>query len=234
VYPVQERTGDPTHASVETVYERTLERAADPRTEYLDASLDAAIATVVDRHGDAVVRRVIEDLRGNGYVAILTGRSRLTEDIDIVLEPLSEAELERPAERLDEEGYWGMAMPLDEMAKMLGGGDRLRVAEDGEMSPNFEVWLASNDLEREALSTSTTAEVGDHEVSISSIELQIAYKVRLAKGARTTDGKDFEDAPHLYLTFEDQFKLEQLKSYGKSRSPLTVPVVLASASSNCT
>jgi hypothetical protein len=84
---------------------------------------------------------------------------------------------------------------------------------------------------------------------ISSIELQIAYKLRLAKAAGTTDSKDFEDALHLYLTFEDQFNLEQLKSYikqlgvkeyyhsrsqRKSRSPLTVPVVLASASSNCT
>lgn len=149
----------------------------------------------------------------SGYVAILTGRSRSTEDVDTVLEPLSETELDRLADRLDEEGYWGMAMPLDEMAEMLGGGDRLRVAEDGEMYPNFEVWLASNDLEREALSTAITTEVDGHEVSISSIELQIAYKLRLAEGAGTTNGKDFEDALHLYLTFEDQFKSEQLEAY---------------------
>jgi hypothetical protein len=149
----------------------------------------------------------------SGYVAILTGRSRSTEDVDTVLEPLSEAALDRLADRLDEEGYWGMAMPLDEMAEMLGRGDRLRVAEDGEMYPNFEVWLASNDLEREALSTAITAEVDGHEVSISSIELQIAYKLRLVDGAGTTNGKDFEDALHLYLTFEDQFKSEQLEAY---------------------
>ena len=52
-----------------------------------------------------------------------------------------------------------------------------------------------------------------YEVSISSIELQIIYKLRLAKGAGTTDGKDFEDPLHLYLTFEDRFKLEQLEAY---------------------
>ena len=155
----------------------------------------------------------IEYVIVSGYVAILTGRSRSTEDIDIVLEPLSDPELEELADRLNEEGYWGMAMPLDDLAEMLSDGDRLRVAEDGEMYPNFEVWLASNNLEREALSTAITAEVDEHEISISSIELQIAYKLRLAKGAGTMNGKDFEDALHLYLTFEDQFKLEQLEAY---------------------
>ena len=104
-------------------------------------------------------------------------------------------------------------MPLDDLSEMLSGGDRLRVAEDGEIYPNFEIWLASNDLEREALSTAITAEIGGHEISISSIELQIAYKLRLTKGAGTMDGKDFEDALHLHLTFEEEFKLERLESY---------------------
>jgi len=104
-------------------------------------------------------------------------------------------------------------MPLDDLTEMLSGGDRLRVAEDGEMHPNFEIWLSSNNLEREALSTAITAEVGEHDIAISSIELQIAYKLRLAKGVETMEGKDFEDALHLYLTFEEQFKVERLESY---------------------
>jgi hypothetical protein len=36
-----------------------------------------------------------------------------------------------------------MAMPLDEMTETLASGDRLRVAEDGELFPNFELRLAS-------------------------------------------------------------------------------------------
>jgi hypothetical protein len=43
----------------------------------------------------------------SGYVAILTGRPRSTEDIDIVLERLSGTELERLSNRLDAEGYRG-------------------------------------------------------------------------------------------------------------------------------
>ncbi|GAB3691846.1 hypothetical protein GCM10028857_29730 [Salinarchaeum chitinilyticum] len=149
----------------------------------------------------------------SGYVSILTGRSRSTEDVDVVLEPLDSDELSALADRFERMGYWGMAMPLDRLSDMLPEGERLRIAEDGVMVPNFEVWLASNDLEREALATSITAEIGDAAVSISGIELQIAYKLQLAQAAGSTAGKDFEDALHLYLTFEDQLNTDRLETY---------------------
>jgi len=173
------------------------------------SELDRAVVDFTSVLDDEGVEYVIV----SGYVAILTGRARSTEDVDTVLEPLSEPELDRLADRFDESGYWGMAMPLSEMASTLVDGDRLRVAEEDTMYPNFEVWLASNDLEREALSTSITADLDGHELSISSIELQIAYKLRLAADTGTTQGKDFEDALHLYLTFEDQFNREELEAY---------------------
>ena len=66
VYDVRERTGDPGHASVDTVCERLLERAATPRTDYPDANLNSEIATVVDRYGDAVVRAVVHQILVNG------------------------------------------------------------------------------------------------------------------------------------------------------------------------
>lgn len=149
----------------------------------------------------------------SGYVAILTGRSRSTEDIDIVLGSLSESQLDQLADRLEMEGYWGLSMPLEKLSEMLTDGDRVRIAEEEELYPNFELWLASNDVEREALSTAIEAELGDDSVTISSIELQIAYKLRLAQGTGSTNGKDFEDALHLYLTFEDQWKRDQLETY---------------------
>lgn len=155
----------------------------------------------------------IEYIIVSGYVVILTGRSRSTEDIDIVLESLSESELSRLATRLKTEGYWGMRMPLDDLVTMLRGGDRLRIADEGALYPNFEIWLVSNDLEREALATAITADIGGNEIAISSIELQVAYKLRLAMGAETMDGKDFEDALHLYLTFGEELKGERLESY---------------------
>jgi hypothetical protein len=149
----------------------------------------------------------------SGYVAILTGRSRSTEDIDIILESLSEAETEQLVTKLKDRGYWGMAMPLDEMYSMLSEGSRIRIAEDGEMYPNFETWFVSNDVERAALSNPLTVTFDEDQIDISPLELQIAYKLRLAQAADSLSGKDFEDALHLYLTFEERFNTEQLETY---------------------
>ena len=117
----------------------------------------------------------IEHVIVSGYVAILTGRSRSTEDVYIILEDLSEADLDQLGDRLNAEGYWGMAMPLDTLADMVRAGERFRVATRDEMFPSFELWLAANDIEHEALSTAITASIDGSEFVISSIELQIDY-----------------------------------------------------------
>jgi hypothetical protein len=66
VYDIQERTGNPAHASVNRVRERVLDRAAAPRAEHPDAHLDRTIATVVDRYGDAVVQKIIHRILVDG------------------------------------------------------------------------------------------------------------------------------------------------------------------------
>ena len=149
----------------------------------------------------------------SGYVAILTGRARATEDVDVILEPLSRSETEQLVRELRQAEYWGMAMPLSDMYKVLSDGDRIRIAKEGEIFPNFETWFVSNAIEREALANSIAVTLDKHTLTISSIELQIAYKLHLAQSANTVEGKDFEDALHLYLTFEEHFNTQQLESY---------------------
>ncbi|WP_233204072.1 hypothetical protein [Halegenticoccus soli] len=83
------------------------------------------------------------------------------------------------------------------------------------MYPNFETWFVSNDVEREALSNPLTVDFDERQIEISPLELQIAYKLRLAQAADSLSGKDFEDALRLYLTFEERFNTEQLEAYVK-------------------
>ena len=171
--------------------------------------LDEEVIEFTDVLEDVDVSYVIV----SGYLAILTGRSRSTEDIDIILEPLAESKTEALVSTLKERGYWGMAMPLDSMYEMLSDGDRIRVAEEGMMIPNFEVWFAGSSLERSVLQNPLIADLGRNTLSVSPIELQIAYKLQLAQGADSVTGKDFEDALHLYLTFGEQLKTDELERH---------------------
>ncbi|USZ73518.1 hypothetical protein [Natronosalvus halobius] len=111
-------------------------------------------------------------------------------------------ETQKSVTELKNHGYWRMAMPLDEMYSMLSEGNRIWIAEEGEMYPNFEIWFVSTDVKREALTI--TSDEG--QIEISPLELQIAYKLRLAQASDSLSGKDFEDALHLYFTFEERFK----------------------------
>jgi len=173
------------------------------------SELDERVVEFTELLRDAGVQYAIV----SGYVAILTGRSRGTEDVDVVLEPLTEPETESLVATLESEGFWGTAMPLSEAYDMLSGGDRIRVAREDELIPNFEVWFAKRDVERDVLSEPLVVDLDGETLQVSPIEVQIAYKLRLAERAGSTSGKDFEDALHLFVTFEEELNTPELEGY---------------------
>lgn len=58
-YDVQERTGNPNHASVEDVYELVFDRAQNPRDDHRNAHLDDAMARIVEQYGTDTVQTII-------------------------------------------------------------------------------------------------------------------------------------------------------------------------------
>ena len=142
-----------------------------------------------------------------GYVAILAGRSRSTEDIDAILEPLSESRAGVLADELRDAGFWGSAMPLDELSTMLSDGSNIRVAREDEVIPNVELKYATDEFDRESLDNAIRARVGDDTLPIGPLELQIAYKLYL------DTQKDFEDAAHLYVLFGETLSRPELERW---------------------
>lgn len=142
-----------------------------------------------------------------GYVVILTGRARSTQDIDVIVERTDKAVLDDITAELGERGFWGPAMPLEEMPEMLPRGDNIWIARDGEMAPHLEVKFASDQFDRASLRDSVTARIGDATVPVGPMELQIAYKLYL--GTQT----DFEDALHLYTIFEESLRTDRLEDW---------------------
>jgi hypothetical protein len=142
-----------------------------------------------------------------GYVAILSGRSRSTEDIDVFIEPCSETTIDAFVAELDTADYWGPAMPLSAMYDNLSSGTNIWVAPDGEMSPHLEVKFPGDEFDRASLSNAITAAIGGETIPIGPLELQIAYKLSL--GGRT----DLEDAAHLYTLFGETLSTARLESW---------------------
>lgn len=145
----------------------------------------------------------------SGYVAILAGRSRATEDIDVLLERVDDETLTELAARLDSAGLWGPAMPLDTIAEQLNDGANIWVARDNEMVPHLEVKFVDDEFDRASLENRIAAQITDADTTlpIGPLELQIAYKLYL--GAQ----KDFEDAVHLYTLFEESLSMTRLEQW---------------------
>ncbi|MFC4986880.1 hypothetical protein [Saliphagus infecundisoli] len=149
----------------------------------------------------------IEHVYVAGYVAILAGRARSTEDIDVLIERIDAETADELASTLADNEFWGPAMPLGSMFEMLDEGDNIWVAPDEQVTPHLEVKFVRDEFDRASLEHAITARIGDTTVPIGPLELQIAYKLYL--GART----DLEDAVHLHTLFEESLSEPRLERW---------------------
>ena len=142
-----------------------------------------------------------------GYLAILTGRARATDDIDVLIEPLSNGDVSELVEELEASGYWGPAMPLKEMYGNLSAGTNIWVAPSDQMTPHVEVKFPSDEYDRASLANAIDAHIAGETIPVGPLELQIAYKLYLG------EQKDLEDAAHLYLLFQESLSTPELESW---------------------
>ena len=149
----------------------------------------------------------IEHVYIAGYVSILAGRARSTEDVDVLIERIDEEATDELATTLDEAGFWGPAMPLTSMYEMLDNGDNIWVAPTDQVTPHLEVKFARDEFDHASLENAMTARIGGKTIPIGPLELQIAYKLYL--GAQ----KDVEDAVHLYTLFEESLSVSRLEEW---------------------
>ena len=98
-------------------------------------------------------------------------------------------------------------MPLDDLHMMLSDGDNIWVAPDEQVIPHIEAKFVDDEADRASLDQAITARIGDSELPVGPLELQIPYKLYL--GTRT----DIEDASHLLALFEESLRTEELERW---------------------
>lgn len=145
----------------------------------------------------------------SGYVAILFGRTRTTEDVDVIIPKMAEPTFGKFFKVLEKAGYWSINAPSERTNyELLKSRHSMRIARKGDLVPNIELKFAKDDLDRTSLKDALTVVLKNGTLRISPLELQIAYKEKILRSE-----KDLEDAKHLFDVFKGKLNLSLLEKY---------------------
>jgi hypothetical protein len=144
-----------------------------------------------------------------GYLAILFGRSRSSEDIDLIVERMSYdqfivlwAEIEKDFHCLIPHN------PRNAYDDYLTQRISTRFARRGQFLPNIEVMFPkATELDTWALQNGRQVILNGRKLWISPLELQIPYKLFLGST------KDIEDARHLYRLFRENLDEDLFREF---------------------
>lgn len=159
---------------------------------------------ILEKHVDYVIV--------SGYVAIALGRTRASEDIDLLVPKMDMAKFVILFDDLIKRGYECANTSKSEEAYRILDEHAIRFYK-GIPLPNIEFKLISNDVHRNAFENRIELILKGKSLFISPLELQIAYKLSLMSNApleEISSDKDFEDAKHLYDLFKDKLDMEKL------------------------
>lgn len=138
------------------------------------SNLDLFVQSFVDVLDSSGIRYVIV----SGYVSILFGRSRETEDVDLFMESVSFKQFSQFWETLSSQFECINAGSAQEaFREYLSNHAALRFAQRGSFIPNMEVKFPKNDLDGYTLKNRLEVVLNGKPLFVSPLELQIAFKL---------------------------------------------------------
>lgn len=159
----------------------------------------------------AVLNRHIDYLIVSGFVSISTGRTRGTEDVDILVPVIDKAKFQELFLELQKNDFWCyQGDTAEEIYPYLEKLTSIRFAEKDKMFPNIELVPFNQTKKAKAFEFNHPQKIRikDFEFKIPPIEFEIMYKELILKGK-----KDLEDAKHLRMFFSEIIKKERFKEY---------------------
>ena len=147
----------------------------------------------------------------SGFVSIATGRTRGTEDIDLIVPVMEKEKFIELFNDLDKNDFWcyqgDSPSGVYENIKNLNS---IRFAKKNEIFPNIE-FVPFNQTKKAKyfeFSHPQKIKIKDFEFKIPPLEFEILYKEIILNGK-----KDIEDAKHLRIFFSEIIKKEKFREY---------------------
>ena len=160
---------------------------------------------ILEKHSDYLVV--------SGFVSIATGRTRGTEDIDVLVPVMKKEKFERFFNELNEKRFWCyQGDNVNEVYLYVKDMKNIRFAKKDEMFPNIE-FISINETRKAKYFEFTHPQkikIKDFEFKIPPIEFEILYKEIILKGK-----KDIADARHLRIFFSDIVNNKKFEEYEK-------------------
>lgn len=159
--------------------------------------------TVLNRHSDYLIV--------SGFVSISTGRTRGTEDVDVLVPTMDENKFRALFGDLQKNNFWCyQGDSIEEVYPYIQNLQNIRFAKNNEMFPNME-FIPINKTKKAKFfefNHPQKIRVQDFEFKIPPIEFEILYK-EIVLGSK----KDLADAKHLRTFFAKIITEENFQKY---------------------
>ncbi|MHA1893084.1 MAG: hypothetical protein ACTSX4_01155 [Candidatus Helarchaeota archaeon] len=158
-----------------------------------------------------IIDKYVKYIVVSGFLVISSGRSRATEDIDIIIEPINQQDFIKMHEELERQGFECLqsSNPL-EIHEYLQEKLPVRYIKNDNLIPNIEMKFVKDQLDYYQIKTRSKIEFTGLDVYFGSIEACIAFKEDLLKSP-----KDMADAEHLRIVYSEQIKEEEINKIKK-------------------
>jgi len=145
----------------------------------------------------------------SGYVAILLGRARASEDVDVIIPKIDYSIFQRLYKDLKKNGFYCINAEKDsDIFEYLEDNLAIRFAKKDTMIPNIELKWAKNKFDDIALKNTIDVKIDEAKICISHLELQIAFKEMVLKSP-----KDLDDAEHIKDVAKDYLDNKLIQKY---------------------
>jgi len=129
----------------------------------------------------------------SGYVAILLGRARASEDVDVIIPKIDFPKFQSLYTELKKNDFYCLnSEEISTVYDYLKDNLAVRFAKNDTMIPNIEMKWTESDIDKIALENTIDVILSKGKIKISNLELQIAFKEEVLKSP-----KDLEDARHI-------------------------------------
>ncbi|MFH0752300.1 MAG: hypothetical protein V1914_01755 [archaeon] len=154
----------------------------------------------------------------SGFVAISSGRSRATEDIDMIIEKMPEDRFKAMHEDLAKNEFVCIQSDNpEEIHSYLKEGISVRYTLKDKPLPEMEVKFAKDELDRHQIQTRIKLPLTGLDIWFSSINMNIAFKEEHLKSE-----KDLKDAEHLrkiYPEMVNETEINEIKKMIRKLRP---------------